>query len=148
MVQKTIYSKWNTWLQFGTEANWPYKIIKNSLCMDWYIGQYFTEGFESLLKKQLGPVGRVGLEVAKSVWWSVVVVICVFVPFPWDFFRGCSLALWSHDHFEASYWSTLPQLKIKKSRNLFKFVLFLLSASVERVGVSCMRDFLNQYLFR
>ena len=28
-----------------------------------------------------------------------------------------------------------------KSRNLFKFVLVLLSASVERVGVSRMRDF-------
>ena len=28
-----------------------------------------------------------------------------------------------------------------KSRNLFKFVSVLLSASVERVGVSCMRDF-------
>ena len=32
--------------------------------------------------------------------------------------------------------------KIDKSRNLFKFVLGLLSASVERVGVSRTRDFL------
>ena len=31
---------------------------------------------------------------------------------------------------------------VDKSRNLFKFVLVLLSASVERVGVSRMRDFL------
>ena len=31
--------------------------------------------------------------------------------------------------------------KKKKSRNLFKFVLVLLSASVERVGVSRMQDF-------
>ena len=33
--------------------------------------------------RQLGPLGRVGLVVAKSV--------CVFVPFPCDFFRGLSL---------------------------------------------------------
>ena len=31
--------------------------------------------------------------------------------------------------------------KIDKSRNLFKFVLVLLSASIERVGVSRMRHF-------
>ena len=31
--------------------------------------------------------------------------------------------------------------KIDKSCNLFKFLLVLLSASVERVGVSRMRDF-------
>ena len=31
--------------------------------------------------------------------------------------------------------------KKDKSCNRFKFVLVLLSASVERVGVSCMRDF-------
>ena len=35
--------------------------------------------------------------------------------------------------YHATYW--------KKSRNLFKFVLVLLSASVEWVGVSRMRDF-------
>ena len=33
------------------------------------------------------------------------------------------------------------KIKIDKSRNLFKFVSVLLSASVERVGVSRMRDF-------
>ena len=33
------------------------------------------------------------------------------------------------------------------SRNLFKFVLVVLSASVERVGVSRMRDFFITYLF-
>ena len=32
--------------------------------------------------------------------------------------------------------------KLDKSRNLLKFVSVLLSASVERVGVSRMRDFL------
>ena len=36
---------------------------------------------------------------------------------------------------------------IDKSRNLFKFVLVLLSASVEIVGVSRMRDFYIQQLF-
>ena len=30
---------------------------------------------------------------------------------------------------------------LDKSRNLFKFVSVLLSVLVERVGVSCMRDF-------
>ena len=35
--------------------------------------------------------------------------------------------------------------KRDKSRKIFKFVLFLLSASVERVGVSRMRDFQLTY---
>jgi hypothetical protein len=32
----------------------------------------------------------------------------MFVPFPCNFFRGLSLALWSHDQFKASHWSNLP----------------------------------------
>ena len=51
--------------------------------------------------------------------------------------RGISLALWSHDQFKASHWST--------PRFLFKFVSVLLSASVERVGVSRMQDFCLQF---
>ena len=35
----------------------------------------------------------------------------------------------------------------KKSTNLFKFVLVLLSASVERVGISRMRDFFYFFIF-
>ena len=36
--------------------------------------------------------------------------------------------------------------KIDKSRDLFKFVSVLLSASVERVGVSRMRDFFSRFV--
>ena len=43
----------------------------------------------------------------------------------------------------AIYWKKKGK---DKSRNLFKFVLGLLSASVERVGVSRMRDFFLNYL--
>ena len=37
----------------------------------------------------------------------VCVFICLCVPFPCDLFWGLSLALRSHDQFEASDWSTL-----------------------------------------
>ena len=85
---------------------------------------------------QLGPLGLVGLVVAESV---SVFVCC---PLPMRLFLGLSLALRSHDQFKASDWSTYKiYIYIYKSRNLFKFVLVLLSALVERVGVSCKRDF-------
>ena len=55
---------------------------------------------------QLGPLGRVGPVVAKSVC-----VLCVY-PLPMRFspprFQDLSLDLWSHDQFKASHWSTLP----------------------------------------
>ena len=35
-------------------------------------------------------------------------VLSLFFPFPCDFFQGLSLALWSHDQFEASHWSAPP----------------------------------------
>ena len=57
------------------------------------------------------------------------------VPFSCNFFWGLSLALRSHDQIPALYWLPPPP-----SRNLFKFVLVLLSASLERVGVSRMQD--------
>ena len=52
---------------------------------------------------QLGPLGRVGLVVDMSV----CVCVCLFVPFPCDFFRRLSLVLRSHDQIPASHWSTL-----------------------------------------
>ena len=105
---------------------------------------------------QLGPLGRVGLVVAMSLCCRLL------VPFPCDFCRGLSLALWSHDQFEASHWSALPTLLlppgpnppwsykhfclfVDKSRFLFKFVSVLLSASVKRVGVSRIWDFYVWY---
>ena len=50
------------------------------------------------------PLGRFDLVVAMSVPASGTLGL---VPFPCDFFRGLSLALRSHDQFEASDWSTL-----------------------------------------
>ena len=65
---------------------------------------------------------------------------CLFVPFP-CVFLGLSWVLWSHDQFEASHWSALPT-PLPPLPFLFKFVSVPLSASVERVGFSRMRDFL------
>ena len=103
---------------------------------------------------QLGPLGRVGLVVAKSV---CVFVWCLCVcPIPMRFFLRpligpvITWSVWGlslggrikgaekrgkKKNYHASY------RKKKKSCNLFKFVLVLLSASVERVCVSRMRDF-------
>ena len=86
--------------------------------------------------------------VCVSVCVSVCAIVC-------SFFLGLSLALRSHDQIPASHWATPPFKKkidkitqpIKKndkSHNLFKFVSVLLSALVERVGVSRMRDFLEE----
>ena len=93
------------------------------------------------------PLGRVGLVVTESV--------CLCVPFPCNFFRpligplitwsvwGLSLALWSHAQLEASHWSTPPPdpppwKKTKKTCNLFKLVLVLLShPSRELVSPVC-----------
>ena len=50
---------------------------------------------------QLGPLGRVGIVVDMSV------CLCMECPLPMRFFLGLSLALRSHDQFEASDWSTL-----------------------------------------
>ena len=52
-----------------------------------------------------------------------------YVPFHCNFFLGLSLALRSHDQFQASRWSTL----------LPPLVSVILSASVEIFGVSRMR---------
>ena len=72
---------------------------------------------------QLCPMGRFGLVVTESVCLSV----CLS-PFHAIF-------------FEASRWSS------DKSRNLFKLVLVLLSAAVERVSVSRMWDFLKSNVY-
>ena len=53
---------------------------------------------------------------------------------------GGRVDLWSKIAFLILVWDDII-LKLDKSRNLFNFVLLLLSASVERVGVSRMRDF-------
>ena len=39
---------------------------------------------------------------------DVCLCVCCQCPLPMQFFLGLSLALWSHDQFEASHWSTLP----------------------------------------
>ena len=57
---------------------------------------------------RIGPLGRFDHRVAMSV----CVFVCLFVPFPCDFFRGLSLALRSHDQIPASHWSA-PQNSFK-----------------------------------
>ena len=85
--------------------------------------------------KGFHQLGQVGLVVAMSVCLS----LCL-MSLP-DVFLGLSLALISHDQFQASHRSTpLPLPPPPRPR-----VSLLLSASVERVGVSCMQDFV---LFR
>ena len=76
---------------------------------------------------QLCPLGRVGLVVAMSVS-ACCPLPMQFFPKPWEAKKNNS--------------SNLSKKKFQdKSRNLFKFVLVILCASVERVGVSRMRDF-------
>ena len=53
----------------------------------------------------IGPLGRFGQVVAMSVY----LFIYVYVPVPCNFL-GLSLALKSHDQFQASHWSSLLPL--------------------------------------
>ena len=100
-----------------------------------------------------------------SVYISVYISVCLSVTFPCNFFRGLLLALRSHDQFEASHWPTLLPYHMvvvvggtkkplwrgggkKIAVSPFvdasgKKISVLLSALVERFGVSGMRDFLK-----
>ena len=74
---------------------------------------------------QLSPLGRVGLVVTKSVCFCVVPTLSP----SHAIFLGLSLALWSHDQFEASHWSTPLRPWLGKNRHfsstckLFSFFL-------------------------
>ena len=41
----------------------------------------------------------------------------LFVPFQCDFFRGLSLALWSHDQVEASHWPSYHMISSRQTKN-------------------------------
>ena len=111
---------------------------------------------------QLGPLGRVGLVVDMSV------CLCVWCPLPMRFVlrpligpqvTRSDQGLWlvnlpslpnlapplflPKSPLAAAAVTTARRDKKKLKWFLFKFVSVLLSASVERVGVSRMRDFLN-----
>jgi len=76
------------------------------------------------LKNCIGPTIRIGREILcllyvrfsknRPLGWFFLVVamsgrlsVCVFVPFPCNFFQRLSLALRSHDKIPASHWSPL-----------------------------------------
>ena len=69
---------------------------------------------------QLGPLGRVGLVVDTSV----CLCVCLFVPFPCNFFRGLSLVLRSHDQIPASHWSTLLSYLFLVTSPTGKYILY------------------------
>ena len=125
----------------------------------------FNLYFFKIIFTNSAPLGRVGLGVAMSVCVWVCLCVCaiqlpreqgfllrlrlkVFPRFPRDF-PGFS---WVFPFvFQGFLQGKIKQplslkkkrkkeKKLDKSRNLFKFVSVLLSASVERVGVSRMRD--------
>ena len=75
----------------------------------------FETGVETQCLSDAGLKKKVFTELALRPLWSssrnvrprLGVSLYVSVPFPCNFFRGLSLALRSHDQFEASDWSTL-----------------------------------------
>ena len=81
---------------------------------------------------QLGPLGRVGLVVTESV------CLCV-----------CLMSVWEGGMRKKGAGKKEKKITqpIEEEKNLFKLVLVLLSASVERVSVSRMRDFYLTYPF-
>ena len=58
-------------------------------------------GPSSLIQQLTSPLGRVGPRVTMSVCLDVCAIVC-------SFFLGVSLALRSHDQFQASHFSTPP----------------------------------------
>ena len=95
-------------------------------------------------------LGRVGLVVAKSV----CVCVCLFVPFPCNFFAwvrsvprpwtGADCALPSRGALKTGRCSKLGGIFFGQKKNAIspqQKILVLLSALVEIVGVSCMRAF-------
>ena len=82
---------------------------------------FFFSGGSNIFTNS-APLGRVGHRVAMSVCVSVVLCVCGSAPSGAVFFEASH---WPSDHMT---------------------VLVLLSASVKRVGVSRMRDFLCQFL--
>ena len=117
----------------------------------------FIHGMYSYHFQSIGPLDRCFHRVAMSVYISVCLSVC---PLFMLFFLCLSLALRSHNQFKASDWSTLLHLPffggckapwrrqqrctrggVKKKRLKSFWAAVLLSASVERFFVSCMRDF-------
>ena len=121
--------------------------------LKWFSSPYF---------QSIGPLGQCFHRVAMSV----CLPFCVSDPFSCYLFWGLSLALRSHDQFKASHWSTLLHYQTywrksplasaaamvagRDEKKMLKGFLaaVLLSASVKRCFVSCMRDFfLSFFLF-
>ena len=85
------------------------KLCANYIIIFFMVQKVFLEGVPDF--HQLGPLGRVGLVVTESV----CLFVCLFVPFPCDFFLGLSLVLRPHDQIPASHWSTLLHYHITAS---------------------------------
>ena len=73
---------------------------------------------------QLGPVGRVGLVVAMSVWLSVRLCVCVVLRRCLQFFLGLLLARRSHEQFQACHWSSIPHHPQQKKLNKTKIYIY------------------------
>ena len=100
-TKKTQTSRLLGWTSL--EAN----SVKSRACICWYL--LFTES---------APLGRFSLKVAMYRCLSVCAMRC-------SFFLGLSLALRSHDHFQASHWSPpnlqFPTLFFSSSYIFFTF---------------------------
>ena len=75
-------------------------------------------GTQLYIFTESAPLGRFSHRVPISVCLSVCLSVCSI---GCSFFRGLSLALISHDQFQASHWSSLPP----SLRNLEFFFIFL-----------------------
>ena len=100
---ENIFTQW-----IYSPANWP------NLLADW------------IIRWQIKPVRCQKIKTQTQILFSSnrptgpirssSRIVCVFVPFPCDFFRGLSLALRSHDQIPASHWSTPSPPPTSRSR--------------------------------